>query len=177
MSISTHFFSPLAIPTFLVFALCHVLLTTLWCNAQEKGYRDYGHDMDNTDTLVDCGLDFTCDFTKSFVGSQNVLKQRKEGRRMKALAQVLVVNNPEPLLHHGEILWRNGQPLGEIRSSSYGWSLGGSVGLAMLESDEEPITVGYTEEAEWQVETPQGLYPCKVSLRPLYDPKNLKMKN
>ena len=28
----------------------------------EKGYRDYGHDMDNTDTLVEAGLAFTCDF-------------------------------------------------------------------------------------------------------------------
>ena len=32
--------------------------------AQEKGYRDYGHDMDNTDTIVDVGLSFTCDFEK-----------------------------------------------------------------------------------------------------------------
>ena len=30
----------------------------------EKGYRDYGHDMDNTDTLLEVGLGFTADFDK-----------------------------------------------------------------------------------------------------------------
>ena len=38
----------------------------------EKGYRDYGHDMDNTDTLLEAGLGFTADFEKAggFVGKE-----------------------------------------------------------------------------------------------------------
>ena len=30
----------------------------------EKGYRDMRHDMDNCDSILECGLGFTCDFDK-----------------------------------------------------------------------------------------------------------------
>ena len=36
--------------------------------SSEKGYRDYGHDMDNTDSLIECGL--TCQ--GEFVGKEAV---------------------------------------------------------------------------------------------------------
>jgi len=135
--------------------------------------------MDNTDTLLECGLDFTCDFTKpyGFIGAEHVLAQKNkaktDGGLFKRMGQVLVTN-PEPLLHHGEILWRNGTRVCEIRSASYGHTLGGAVGLAMLEAD-EPINKDFLQSGEWEVETPLGMYPCIVSLRPLYDPKNLKI--
>ncbi len=29
-----------------------------------QGYRDYGHDLDNLDTLLEAGLGFTADFEK-----------------------------------------------------------------------------------------------------------------
>ena len=37
----------------------------------EKGYRDYGHDVDNLDTLLEAGLGFTADLAKpgSFRGA------------------------------------------------------------------------------------------------------------
>ena len=49
------------------------------------------------------------------------------------LVQVLV-KDPEPLLFHAEIVYRNGQAVGYIRAASYGFTLGGAVGLAMIES-------------------------------------------
>jgi len=44
--------------------LKHVGLKALSSLRMEKGYRDYGHDMDNTDTVLECGLGFCCDFEK-----------------------------------------------------------------------------------------------------------------
>jgi len=56
--------------------LVHAGLKALASLLLEKGYRDYGHDMDNTDELVSTGLAFTCDFEKQggFVGKEAVLK-------------------------------------------------------------------------------------------------------
>lgn len=53
----------------------------------------------------------------------------------KSPPQVLV-KDPWPLLYHGEPIYRNGKVCGTIRSSSYGHTLGGSVGLAMIDAAE-----------------------------------------
>ena len=54
--------------------MVHAGLKALGSLRMEKGYRDYGHDMDNTDTLLEVGLGFTCDFEKEggFIGKEAV---------------------------------------------------------------------------------------------------------
>lgn len=142
----------------------------------EKGYRDYGHDMDNTDTLLEVGLGFTCDFEKpgGFIGKDHVLEQKAKKTLNKRLVQVLV-NDPEPMMFHAEIVYRNGKCVGDIRSASYGHSLGGAVGLSMVE-DSVPITNKYLESGTWEVEIAGTKYPAQVSLKPMYDPKNDRIK-
>ena len=158
----------------------HAGLRALGSLRMEKGYRDYGHDMDNTDRLVDVGLSFTCDFAKDggFIGQEAVLEHKKiakaEGGSKKRMAQVLV-HDPQPMLHHGEVVWRNGERISEIRSASFGHTLGGAVGLTLLEN-EDPVTKAFVEEGDWSVEIGNEHYPCSVSFRPLYDPKNERIK-
>lgn len=161
------------------FGLAHVGLRALGSLRMEKGYRDYGHDMDNTDTLLEVGLGFTADYSKpdGFVGKEQIEKQKADkGWMRKRLVQVLV-NDPEPLMHHGEVLYRNGKVIGDIRAASYGHSLGGAVGLSMIE--EEPgtrVTNKYCKEGEFEVEIADKRYPAQVSLKPMYDPKNEKIR-
>ena len=47
------------------FGLAHVGLKALGSLRMEKGYRDYGHDLYNLDTLLEAGLGFTADFGKA----------------------------------------------------------------------------------------------------------------
>mmetsp|Transcript_14310 Transcript_14310/g.20977 ORF Transcript_14310/g.20977 Transcript_14310/m.20977 type:complete len:137 (-) Transcript_14310:20-430(-) len=135
--------------------------------------------MDNTDTLLECGLGFTCDFSKDFIGKAHVLAQKessKSGGGMTKRMVSLLVGDPEPLLFHGEIVWRNGERISDVRAASYGHTLGGSVGLTMLETNGEPIKKAYIQEGDWEVEVANQRYPCKVSLSPFYDPKNARIK-
>jgi 4-methylaminobutanoate oxidase (formaldehyde-forming) len=69
---------------------------------------------------------------------------------------------------HQEIVLRNGVPVGDVRAASYGHTLGGSVGLAMVTGD--PVDAAYLNEGKWEVEIAGRIYPARVSLRPLYDP-------
>ena len=125
-------------------------------------------------------MGFTCDFDKAggFIGREHVLEQKQtskeQGGLRKRMAHVLV-KDPEPLLDHAEILWRNGVPISEIRASSYGHSLGGAVGLTMLEAD-EPITKKFISSGEWEIEIANTKFACDVSLAPFYDPKNTRIK-
>ena len=136
----------------------------------EKGYRDYGHDIDNTDSVLEAGLGFAVDLKKEggFIGKDAVLAKKAEGPLKKRLVQVLV-KDPEPLLFHAEIVWRDEKRVGYIRAASYGFTLGGAVGLAMLEAD-EPIDQAYLDRGVLEVEIAGRRYPAAASLRPMYDP-------
>jgi glycine cleavage system aminomethyltransferase T len=146
----------------------------------EKAYRDYGHDIDNTDTVLEAGLGFAVDLKKpgGFLGKDAVVAQKARGPLGKRLVQVLVTD-PEPMLFHAEVVRCNDRPCGYVRAASYGHTLGGAVGLAMLEARDVPggvLDAKAIEASTWDVEIAGTRYPATVSLRPLYDPENKKIK-
>jgi 4-methylaminobutanoate oxidase (formaldehyde-forming) len=67
-----------------------------------------------------------------------------------------------------------------VRSASYGWSLGGAVGLAMIEGltpeNAAALDQRWIDQQSWQIEVANKRYPARVSLRPLLDPDNKKIK-
>jgi 4-methylaminobutanoate oxidase (formaldehyde-forming) len=156
--------------------LRHAGLKALSSLRLEKGYRDYGHDIDNTDTVLEAGLGFTVALDKpgGFIGRDAVLAQKERGKLTRRLVQVLVTD-PEPMMFHAEVLRRNGVAMGYIRSASYGFTLGGAVGLAMIDAG-EPITQDYLDSGEWTVQIGASEYPAVTSLRPMYDPANKRPK-
>ncbi|MDQ3368075.1 MAG: FAD-dependent oxidoreductase [Myxococcota bacterium] len=158
------------------YGLVHAGLKALASLRMEKGYRDYGHDIDNTDTVLEAGLGFAVDLKKptGFLGKDAVVAQKAAGPLRKRLLQILV-KDPQPMLFHAEIVRRNGTPVGYVRAASYGHTLGGAVGLAMIEGA-EPIDARWIEAGTWEVDIAGTLYPAIASLRPLFDPENRKIK-
>jgi glycine cleavage system aminomethyltransferase T len=156
--------------------LVHAGLKTLASCRMEKGYRDYGHDIDNTDTLLEAGLGFAADLKKpgGFLGKDAIVAQKAQGTLKKRLLQILV-KDPEPMMFHAEPVKRNGKVVGYIRAASYGHTIGGAVGLAMITND-EPIDGKWIEAGTWEVEIAGTLYPAIASLKPLYDPENKQVK-
>ena len=65
------------------FGLRHAGLKALSSLRMEKGYRDYGHDIDNTDTVLEAGLGFAVALDKpgGFVGPRR--RGRAAGRRAR----------------------------------------------------------------------------------------------
>jgi 4-methylaminobutanoate oxidase (formaldehyde-forming) len=158
------------------FGLRHAGLKALSSLRMEKGYRDYGHDIDNTDDPYEAGLGFAVKLHKprGFIGRDALLKRKEAGPPKRRLVQVLL-KDPEPLMFHAEIVHRNGRPVGEVRAASYGFTLGGAVGLAMIEAG-EPVNAAYVEGGAWEVDVAGKMYPAEVSLRPMYDPKAERVK-
>ena len=152
------------------FALVHAGLRALSSLRMEKGYRDYGHDIDNTDDPYEAGLGFAVDLHKpgGFIGREALLARKASGALRRRLVQVLV-KDPEPLMFHAEPVRRDGVPVGYVRAASYGHTLGGAVGLVMIEP-KRPVDERYLSEGKWEVEIAGRLYPALVSPKPLYDP-------
>ena len=80
------------------------------------------------------------------------------------------------MLFHAEVVRRNGIPVGYVRAASYGFTLGGAVGLAMIEAG-EPVDKAYLDGATWEVEINGRMHPAVASLRPLYDPTMSRVRS
>lgn len=158
------------------FNLKHAGLKSLSSLRMEKGYKDYGHDIDNTDNAFEAGLGFAVDFKKPhFIGREMALKQKENGPLTRRILQVKVLN-PDVFLYHAEIVKRNGVPVGYVRAGSYGHTLGGAVGLVMIEAG-EPITLDYINQGKWEIEVAGSTFDALVSIKPLFDPENKKIKS
>jgi 4-methylaminobutanoate oxidase (formaldehyde-forming) len=156
--------------------LKHAGLKALASLRMEKGYRDYGHDIDNTDSVLEAGLGFAVDLNKpeGFIGRDAVLAKKAGGPLARRLLQVLVLD-PEPMMFHAEIVFRNGKPVGYVRAASYGHTLGGAVGLAMIDAG-APLDQAWIDAGSWEVDIAGTRYPARASLRPLYDPTMARIK-
>ena len=86
--------------------------------------------------------------------------QKQAGPLAKRLVQVLL-SDPEPLMFHAEIVRRDGREVGYIRAASYGWTLGGAVGLAMIESGGEPIDQAWLDSGDWTVQIGDRIVPAR----------------
>ena len=159
------------------FGLRHAGLQALSSLRLEKAYRDFGHDLVNTDTPLEAGLGFAVKLDKpgGFVGRDALAAQKAEGVPKRLLVQ-FILDDPDPLLGHGEVIWRNGDAVGYLRAGAYGHSLGASVGLGYVEAD-EPVTRAYLEAGAWEIEIARQRYSARASLRPLYDPKGERIKS
>jgi glycine cleavage system aminomethyltransferase T/glycine/D-amino acid oxidase-like deaminating enzyme len=144
----------------------------------EKAYRDFGLDIDNIDTPFDVGLGFAVAMDKpgGFIGRDALQRARdaQAGPPRRRLVQVLV-EDPEPLLYAGEPVLRDGAWFGYNRAGAYGHTLGGAVGLAMVE-DEGGIPAQAIEGGRFEIDIAGVRYPARASLRPMYDPDRLRIK-
>jgi 4-methylaminobutanoate oxidase (formaldehyde-forming) len=143
----------------------------------EKAYRDYGHDVDNTDTPLEVGLGFCVDFDKpgGFIGKEALLRHKESGPFKYRLAQFLL-EDPEPLLYGGEPIFRDGVRVGYLATGGYGHTLGGAVGLGNVER-ETGVSVDYIKQGRYEIEVASRRYPARISLRPMYDPKGIKVRS
>ena len=156
--------------------LKHAGIQTLYSLRSEKAYRDYGYDIDSLDTPLEAGLGAFVKLNKpgGFIGRDAVLRQ-KEGGLLKRRHVQFLVKDPKPLLHHNEIVFRNGQIVGDISAGAYGHTLGGAVGLGFV-SCQEGVTKDYLSAGNWEIQIAGVKYPAIASLKPLYDPQNKRIK-
>jgi 4-methylaminobutanoate oxidase (formaldehyde-forming) len=157
--------------------LKHAGLQALETLRIEKAYRDYGHDIDNTDTPLEVGLGFTVDFDKpgGFIGRDALLKHIDSGPLKYRLVQFLL-EDPEPLLYGGEPVFRDRELTGYLSAGAYGHTLGAAVGIGHVEND-AGVTADYVNSGTYEIQIAGVCYKAKASLRPMYDPENKRVRS
>jgi 4-methylaminobutanoate oxidase (formaldehyde-forming) len=152
------------------FGLKNIGLQALESLRLEKAYRDFGSDIDNTDTPLEVGLGRFIKFDKpgGFIGRDALLKIKERG--YSYMMPQFLVKDPEPLMYYGEIIYRDGVAVGNIMAGAYGHTLGASVGVGPVENEGGIVTAEYINSGTYEIDIAGERYPAEVSLRPMYDP-------
>jgi len=96
----------------------------------EMGYCLYGNDIDDTTSPIEAGLGWITKFTKDFVNSDNLLKQKEEGvtRRLKAfeLDERGIPRQGYPIVDE------NGNKIGQVTSGTMSPSIKKGIGMGYV---------------------------------------------
>jgi len=157
------------------FGLVHAGMETLESTRTEAGRKDYGLDMENSDSPLAAGLGFAIDFDKpgGFVGREALLEERDNRPLRQRLVQFLL-EDPEPLLYGEEPILHDGKAVGYLRSGAYGHTLGGAMGFGYVEWA-DGVTADFINGGGFEIQVASERFPATASLRPMYDPQNLRV--
>jgi heterotetrameric sarcosine oxidase gamma subunit len=141
----------------------------------EKGYRDFGVDIDNTDNPVEAGLGFAVAWDKpgGFTGWEALLAARAEGPPRDRVVGLLA-EDPAADLFGNEPLLADGQWAGYVRAAAFGHTLGAAVGLAQV-TCADGVTAGWLKDTKFAVRTPAGDVPARLQIAPFYDPSRARI--
>jgi 4-methylaminobutanoate oxidase (formaldehyde-forming) len=142
----------------------------------EKAFGAWGVDLSPDDTPLEAGMGFICAWSKAggFRGRDTLVGQRDRGVTRR-LATV-VLDDPEPLLFGGEVVVRDGRPVGYLTSGSYGHTLGAAIGMGYLSRDDGPADAAWLSSGRYEVDTGWGAFPATLHLRAPYDPAGERLR-
>ncbi len=143
----------------------------------EKKFVHFGHDVAETDTPLECGLGFVCDYEKeiSFIGRDAMIRQKQTGSwKRKRMVQFLL-QDPEEVLYLHEPILRDGERVGHLTSGNYGHTLGGAVGMGYVYND-EGVDTDYIASGTFAIDVGGRIVPARASLSAMYDPRAERMR-
>ena len=115
----------------------------------EMGYCLYGNDIDDTTSPIEAGLGWITKFTKDFVNSEALKKEKEEGAKRKLIAFEL---DERGIPRHGyDIVDENGKIIGVVTSGTMSPSLDKGIGMGYIPTEmaknEEKIYIQIRKKA------------------------------
>ncbi len=96
----------------------------------EKGYCLYGNDIDETTSPIEAGLGWITKFTKKFINSENLKKQKEQGVNRKLVGFKL---KGKGIARHGyDIVDVNGNKIGIVTSGTMSPTLKEAIGMGYV---------------------------------------------
>lgn len=103
----------------------------------EKAYPLYGHELDDTTTPLEAGLEWVTKLSKgAFLGRESLLRQKQEGVKRKLVG--IEMTEPGIARSHYPIL-KQGQTIGAVTSGTKSPTLGRSIALGYVPAAEAGI--------------------------------------
>ena len=155
----------------------------------EKSFRHWHADLGCADTPMEAAIGFTVlpklkrADAPEFLGRAALEAQRLRGLQRRLITLTLdVPGGPSGSalpLHGAELIECNGEPLGIVRSTAYGHSLGRTIltGYVRCPKGLEKITPAWLREGRWSVRSRRrSPLPATLHLEAPFDPQNRRVK-
>lgn len=144
--------------------------------SSEIGFHHWPHTIRTDDSVFESGLDNLCDLDDAesvFVGKDHLLKTRDS--ILKKKLAIFTLNDQVQLLGH-EAIWRNGEPVGYIRSAVYAFALGKSIAYGYVtRTDDQSVDDDYITNGEYAIKRMGVSYPAAAHLVTPFDPQFKRM--
>jgi len=140
----------------------------------EKGYRAWGSDIGPDHTPLEAGLGWAVKLKSgiAFKGRDAIEAQRGVGVR-KMLAAFTV--SPASVLLGRETIYRDGARVGWLTSGGFGYTIDRSIGYGYIRNA-DGVTADWILTGSYELEVATERVTAEVSLQPLYDPTNSRVK-
>jgi 4-methylaminobutanoate oxidase (formaldehyde-forming) len=140
----------------------------------EKGYKHWGADITPDQTPLESGLGFCVKMNKeSFLGKEALARQKASGLKRKLV--MFSLKDPEPLVYHDEPIYRNGELISENTHGAYSHLYGCSIGMCYLKHSQD-IDDDWIMAGNYEINVAGKLFPIKIHLEPMYDPKSERVR-
>ncbi|MGO4598069.1 GcvT family protein [Terrabacter sp. 2RAF25] len=143
----------------------------------EKGYRAFGRELTTETGPVTAGLAFACKLGSDhdFLGRAAVEAARAAVSPRRIVS--FVVGDPTAYAWGGELVLRDGRPVGQVTSAAWGATLGTGVGLALVgERESGAATSAWIQSGEWEIDVAGRRHPLTVGVRPPLDPDGRRLR-
>jgi 4-methylaminobutanoate oxidase (formaldehyde-forming) len=140
----------------------------------EKGYRAWGSDIGPDHTPLEAGLGWAVKVKKDipFSGREAIVAQQANGVR-KLMAAFTA--DPSVILLGRETIFRDGERVGWLTSGGFGYTVDRAIGYGYVRNP-----LGVTREwvlaGSYELEVAGARVAVDLSLQPLYDPTNARVK-
>ena len=134
----------------------------------EKGFRAWSADLSPDDNPLQAGLGFAVDWEKpdGFKGRE-ALMNHKARTMLDRRLMLFRLTDDQPMLWGGEIILRNGLPVGYTTSGAYGHTVGSAVAMGYVSNSGSNELKGQFLEGSFEIKAGADCYPAVASLRPL----------
>jgi glycine cleavage system aminomethyltransferase T/glycine/D-amino acid oxidase-like deaminating enzyme len=156
--------------------LCDAGYNALESLRLEKGYRAWGRELTPDYHSLEAGLGFAVKLGSEhpFRGREALLRLRQEPLRRRMV--IVTLPDPEPILWGGELILRDGRPVGHLSSAAYGHSLGGAVGMGYLTREDQAVDESFIASGSYQIDIAGVLAEARVHLRAPFDPRGVRIR-
>jgi glycine cleavage system aminomethyltransferase T len=142
----------------------------------EKGFRAWSRELTPDVNPFEAGLAFAVSMDKpgGFIGREALVEAKAKGKLTRRIVQ-FTLDDAAPMLWGGELILRDGKPVGEVRSAAYGHTLGCSVALGLLDHA-EGVDKAFIESGRYEIDLAGERHSATAHLKVPYDPKSERVK-
>lgn len=140
----------------------------------EKGYRHWGTDITPDDTPYEAGLGFAVKLDREdFIGREALIRQKESGLTRKLV--MFTLDDPEPILHRDEPIYRDGELVSSITHGAYAHLLQSAMGMGYLENA-EGVSSDWILSGRYEIGVDGERISATAHLKAPYDPSAKRVR-